>query len=402
MRIALVADVFPPLRSSGAVQLRDLSRELVRQGHELVVLVPAAGLTTPWAVEEDGAMTIVRLRAPRTKDRGYLARTLAEFLMPYRMWRNFRLSPIGRGSAAGPAFEGIVWYSPSIFLGPIVRRLKRANDTPAYLIIRDVFPQWAADMGLMSRGLAFQILDAVARYQYAQANVIGVQTAGNRQFFARWERHPGRRLEVLHNWLAPAKEHTCSIDLSRTVLAGRQVLVYAGNMGVAQGMDRMLGLASAMKDDPNVGFLFVGRGSEAVRLAAEAKARGLDNTLFHDEIDPDEIPALYAQCAIGLVCLDLRHRTHNIPGKFLTYMQAGLPVLASVNPGNDLIDLIAHERVGETSTAADGHDLPEKARALLTCDRSARSRITERCRILSERLFSSEIAVKQIVAALRS
>jgi hypothetical protein len=49
MRIALIADTFPPLRTSGAVQLRDLSREFVRQGHALTVMLPTAGLATPWA-----------------------------------------------------------------------------------------------------------------------------------------------------------------------------------------------------------------------------------------------------------------------------------------------------------------------------------------------------------------
>ncbi len=150
------------------------------------------------------------------------------------------------------------------------------------------------------------------------------------------------------------------------------------------------------------GFLFVGRGSEAARLAAEAKARGLENTMFHDEIHPLEIPALYAQCAVGLVCLDLRHRTHNIPGKFLTYMQAGLPVLASVNPGNDLIALIEGEQVGAVSTAEDSHDLSDKARALLTRERSNAIRMAERCIALSNKLFSSEIAVRQIVDALQA
>ncbi|WP_211160137.1 hypothetical protein [Aromatoleum aromaticum] len=55
---------------------------------------------------------------------------------------------------------------------------------------------------------------------------------------------------------------------------------------------------------------------------------------------------MYAQCHVGVVALDRRHKTHNIPGKFLTYMQSGLPVLANINPGNDLVDLIDSEQVG--------------------------------------------------------
>lgn len=58
-------------------------------------------------------------------------------------------------------------------------------------------------------------------------------------------------------------------------------------------------------------------------------------------------PHLYAQCAVGIVALDPRHKSHNIPGKFLTYMQSGLPVLANINAGNDLAALIRHESVGQ-------------------------------------------------------
>jgi hypothetical protein len=50
------------------------------------------------------------------------------------------------------------------------------------------------------------------------------------------------------------------------------------------------------------------------------------------------------------LALDPRHTTHNIPGKFLSYMQAGLPVLASINPGNDLAELIQREDVGRVCT----------------------------------------------------
>ncbi|MDD2878988.1 MAG: hypothetical protein PHQ58_00995 [Rhodoferax sp.] len=47
-----------------------------------------------------------------------------------------------------------------------------------------------------------------------------------------------------------------------------------------------------------------------------------------------------------MAALDPRHKTHNIPGKFLSYMQSGLPVLATINAGNDLADVIQTERVG--------------------------------------------------------
>jgi glycosyltransferase involved in cell wall biosynthesis len=394
MRLALIADTFPPLRSSGAVQLRDLTREFARQGHYLCVLLPSADQRGPWKLEEFDGAQVLRLKAPRTKDIGYLRRTLAELGMPFAMLQNLRKSPLAKES-----WDGVVWYAPSIFHGPLVSALKKSSDCKSYLIIRDIFPEWAVDMGLMGRGLPYRFFDAVARYQYSIADVIGVQTPGNKRYFDRWKPHPGRQLEVLQNWLDKPAQVRCSIRVGETSLAGRKVFVYAGNMGVAQGMDILLDLADKLRRQPDVGFLFVGRGSHAAPLKTAAQARQLENVVFFDEIDPDEIPDLYAQCHAGIVALDPRHKSHNIPGKFLTYMQSGLPVLANINVGNDLAQMIRDEGVGqvcETNLVDELLLLTEKLLDQIGTD----SGLTARCTALFEREFAVKNTVKQIVAAL--
>jgi len=394
MHIALLADTFPPIRTSGAVQLRDLSRELVRQGHTITMILPSAGLGTSWHVENVDGVQVLRLKAPRTKDIGYVRRTISEFLMPFIMLRNLRKSPL-----ADVSWDGVVWYSPTIFFGPLANALKKSSLCRSYLIIRDIFPEWAADMGLMGRGLPYLFFKAIARYQYSVADVIGVQTRGNLPYFAEWKNHAGRRVEVLQNWLADTPDVGCSIRVSAGKLAGRKIFVYAGNMGVAQGMGILLDLAERLLSRRDIGFLFVGRGSDAQKLRVDAKSRGLENVEFHDEIDPSEIAGLYAQCHAGIVALDPRHKTHNIPGKFLTYMQAGLPVLASINPGNDLEDLIWSERVGRVCT---DHTLDTLMRNVeeFVAEVNTDADIARRCRALSARLFSPEVVVKQIVAGL--
>lgn len=394
MRIALVADTFPPFRTSGAVQLRDLSREFARQGHELTVLLPSADLEQPWKVEQIDGVRVLRLRAPKTKDIGYVRRTIGEFLMPFSMRRNLRKSPLST-----ERWDGVVWYAPSIFHGPLVNALKTSSDCKGYLVIRDIFPEWAVDMGLMGRGLPYRFFDAVARYQYSVADVIGVQTPGNRVYFDRWQQTSGRVLEVLQNWLGKPAHSRCAIRVNETSLSGRKVFVYAGNMGVAQGMDILLDLAERLKSRSDVGFLFVGRGSDARRLKDIAQVRGLSNVAFFDEIDPDEIPDLYTQCCVGIVALDPRHKSHNIPGKFLTYMQSGLPVLANVNAGNDLAALIRTEQVGQVCESNQLEELHSLAERLLN-QLDADTDLPARCRQLFEREFSAEQAVRQIVAAL--
>lgn len=395
MRIALVADTYPPLRTSGAVQLRDLAGEFRRQDHDVTVMVPAPEQREPWTLTELNGVPVLRLAAPRTKDINYVRRTLGELVMPFAMLRNLRKSPL-----AAVRWDGVVWYSPSIFLGPMTKALKRASGCRGYLILRDIFPEWAADMGKMRRGRPpYWFFKRIEQYQYSVADVIGVQTPANLAYLKDWAHSPGRRLEVLQNWLADGPDVGTRLTVAAGPLAGRTIFVYAGNMGVAQGMDLLLDLAERLRERRDLGFLLVGRGSEVPRLQADAERRRLDHVVFHDELEPWEIPGLLAQCHIGLVALDPRHQTHNIPGKFLTYLQAGLPVLASINPGNDLADLIHREGVGRVCTDHSMDTLHRLALELAD-DRAGWQPTAARCRALFAKQFSPVATVRQIVAAL--
>jgi glycosyltransferase involved in cell wall biosynthesis len=395
MRLAIIGDTFPPLRTSGAVQLRDLAREFARQGHDVTVMVPAAGLARPFVRETMDGHAILRLRAPETKGLGLVRRGLAEFMVPLAMIKGARRSGV---DLAG--FDGVIWYSPMIFLGPVARYIARRSGCPAYLIIRDIFPQWAVDMGIMAKGAAYHVLSRVARYQYKVADVIGVQTAGNIAFMQSADagRH-GARIDVLHNWLGEAVAKPCSIDVAGGPLRGRRVFVYAGNIGVAQDIDLLVNLAGAMRGRSDAGFLLVGRGSEFARIQQRVADEGLDNVTMHGEIDPDEIPDLFRKCDVGMVSLDPRHTTHNIPGKFLTYMQAGLPVLACVNANNDLVDLVAANRVGRACVDRSLASLEAEAVRLLD-ETAADAEVATRCRELFASLYSAEAAVRQISQAL--
>jgi len=382
------------MRSSAAVQLRDLSQEMVRQGYLPTVIIPSAELDQPWLLEDMSGVQVLRLKAPHTKDIGYARRTIGEFMMPFMMLRNLRKSPL-----ANIHWDGVAWYSPTIFLGPLVNALKKDSACRSYLIIRDVFPEWAVDMGLMSRGLPYHFFKAIEHYQYSVADVIGVQTSGNLSYFDHWAKQPRQRVEVLQNWLAEAPDVGSSISVADSPLAGRTVFVYTGNMGVAQGMGIFIDLAERLSNRRDIGFLFVGRGSDGKKLREDVKLRGLDSVVFQDEIDPSEIPGLYAQCHVGIIALDPRHKTHNIPGKFLSYMQSGLPVLASINPGNDLESLIKDEGVGLVCTDHSVDSLERLSLKMADELSSGKSFVTS-CRALSEKLFSPEEAVIKIIAAL--
>lgn len=391
--IALISTDYPPLRTSAAVQLRDLAQQFAALGHRPIVIVPSAMPGKPWMVERFEGVEVLRVAAPPTRAPSFVRRALAEMWLPFAMYRNLRKSPFRRAK-----WDLVAWYSPPIFFGPLIWKLRRDSKARTYLILRDIFPEWAVDLGLVRKGPVYLVFKAIVAFQYAVSEVIGVQTPSNLAYLSKWA-SPGRRVEVLRNWLAVTPDVGCSIVVANTALAGRKIFVYIGNMGVAQGMDIFIELIQSLRHRGDIGFLFVGRGSELARLEAEKASRELDNVLFFGEIDPSEIPGLLGQCDVGLVALHPDHKTHNIPGKFVSYVQYGLPVLARVNGGTDLERLIEDEGVGRVYV---GHSVAGLKRLAeeLADDDVLRCSMSARGRQLGRAMFSPATAAGQIVAPL--
>ena len=390
--IAVISTDYPPLRTSAAVMLRDLVQQFAALGHRPVVIVPSLTSDQRWTVERLDGIEVLRVAAPPTRASTHIRRAIAEMWLPFAMLRNVRKSPFRSAK-----WDVLVWYSPPIFFGPLVWALRRASGARTYLILRDIFPEWALDLGLIKKGPSYLLLKAFAAFQYAIADTIGVQTESNLSYLPSWTKSPRRRIEVLRNWVAPTPNVGCSIEIARTALAGRKIFAYIGNMGLAQGMEIFIELIESLRHREDIGFVFVGRGTEFSGLVAERTSRALDNVLFFGEIDPSEIPGLLAQCRVGLVALHPDHRTHNIPGKFVSYVQYGLPVLARANAGNDLVGLIENEGVGRVYVGHSVEGLKRLAEEMIDDDALRRS-MSERGRQLGLRMFSPETAARQIAA----
>lgn len=396
MNLLIITDAYAPSRTSAAVLLKDLAQACIQEGHQVTVVVPSAQQNTSVHCYEEGGIQIVAVKAFRTKDIAYAQRVLAEWINPYFMgYRLFRSQQF-----KGLKFQGVIWYSPSIFWAPLVKRCQHFFSCPSYLILRDLFPDWAIDLGLLKKGPIFSFFKYIEQKQYAQASAIGVQSENNLSYFQEHFPQFAHKAQVLWNWIAPSSNTRCSIQIHNTALRDRKVAVYAGNVGVAQGKDALLAMTHALHE-AGMGIVFVGRGSEMRAMQEEVKNQGLVNVLFFDEIASDEIEALYRQCSLGLLALDPRHTTHNIPGKFLSYMQSGIPVLALVNPGNDLEKLIPQYQVGAVCTAISPVALHECVAQLLDqLKHSHLEHIQEQCHRLVCDYFLPQRAGAQIVSQL--
>ena len=392
MRIAIVGTDYYPLRTSAAVQMADLAISLRSRGLEPIILVPSGKLAPLSAIHFHQDICIVELSSLPIKNVSYLARTIGEFLLPITMG----LGLLFCKNISMKSFRGIICYSPSIFFGPLIYFLKIASKCRVYLIVRDIFPEWAFDLGLISNRAIYYFLKLSAHIQYCVSDVIGIQSPSN---FRYVNYLGGDKVEVLHNWLGKSSNINCSINIQNTCLGEKKIFVYAGNMGIAQNLDPLIELAKKTSNLNHIGYLLIGRGSERNRLKSLCKQLELDNILFLEEIDASEVDSLLKQCHAGLISLDMRHQTHNIPGKFLSYRRAGLPVIANVDVKSDLSQMILSQKVGFVIPKFDFESCISAFQTL--DDTRIYKDMQSNALLMVKNYFSVEVAVQSICKRLR-
>jgi O26-antigen biosynthesis N-acetyl-L-fucosamine transferase len=395
LRVLILVDCYYPSPKSSAKLVHDLGIELHRRGHSVVVLTPSGGVCEPFTISMEDGLLIARVRAGNVKSSNKALRALAEARLSANLWR--RAKAFLRENRC----DLLLFYSPSIFFGPLVRKLKALWGCPAYLILRDIFPEWAVDAGILRRGLVHRFFHRMEVYQYQTADLIAVQSPGNLEYFARAFRRNQFRLKVLYNWALLNETDLPNTNWrARLGLENKLVFVYGGNIGVAQDLDNLLRLAVRLAQRTNIHFLLVGSGSEVARLNESIAAQGLRNIQIVPAVSQNEYLSMISEFDVGLISLDARFKTHNIPGKLLSYLYWGLPVLASVNPGNDLSDLLNRNRAGFCVVNGDQENLVAAAQRLVD-DPVLRSEMGGNGRRLLEETFSVKAAADQMLAHLR-
>jgi len=396
LRILILVDCYLPSTKASGKLVHDLAVELCHRGHEPVVLTPSDAVVWPSTVAIEDGITVVRVRTGRIKGAAKWQRALREARLSASLWRG------AGGYLRENPCDLILFYSPTIFFGPLVARLKNLWGCPAYLILRDIFPDWAVDAGVLRRGLIYRYFRRVAAAQYRAADLIAVQSESNRAHFAN--RSPGdpARVEVLLNWTAPVDHRRRRPEWRRRLgLSGKVVFFYGGNIGIAQDMDNLMRLAAKFAQDPGVAFLFVGEGSEVPRLQKLIASRRITNVQILPSVAQDEYLAMVSEFDVGLISLDARLTSHNVPGKLMSYLNWGLPVLASLNPGNDLFALLESSGAGFCIRNGDDGGLFRLASAMAG-DSGLRATMSCNARHLLDQKFSVANAADSILRHLSS
>ena len=299
MHIIVLADIDLFAHNSGSILLNDLLEEFNKKKVQITAVFPGHSLSKKTKVIFGNNCKIIIARSLNSKSHFYLFRTFAEILNPFLM-----ILPLLFFSRYFKKADGILWYSPSIFFGPIIRLFKYKKNFKSYLILRDIFPQWAVDTKILKKNSIYHIFKYFEAMQYNYADRIGIQSHSNFRYFLRNYPAHHNKVEVLNNWMKQKKSSHTAIKLQDTILKDRLILIYAGNFGKAQELIFFLKIAHALRLNKKIGFLFIGHGSEFSAIKKASLTEKYNNLLVMDSIPPSELQSLYRQCDIGLISLD--------------------------------------------------------------------------------------------------
>jgi glycosyltransferase involved in cell wall biosynthesis len=393
MRLLLIVDDYLPASIKVAARMmHDLALACIAQGHEVTVCTVDDTLNEPFVIEVLDGVRVLRYRTGSIKNVSRVRRAINETLLSFRAWRI-----LGHYFKRNP-HDLIIYYSPTIFFGPLVYKLKTLWQCRSFLILRDIFPQWVVDNGLIKKYspvyFYFRLFELI---NYNAASVIAVQSPSNLSYFAKSGKY-SPRLDVLYNWSSleslPARN---SVYREKLGLVGKVVFFYGGNIGHAQDMMNLVRLAKSLQDMPSAHFVFVGKGDEVALIERAIQADKLTNITYLPAVDQVEYEQMLSAFDVGLFSLHRDHKTHNFPGKLLGYMKQSLPILGSVNRGNDLEAVITVAGAGFVSVNGDDETLLAHALQLIY-SAELRAQMGHNAYQLLKDQFSVSAAVQKILS----
>lgn len=244
-------------------------------------------------------------------------------------------------------FDLVIHHTPPITFTPVIDYLKIKYKTKSYLILRDIFPQNAVDLGIIKNRILFNFFRKKEEKLYEKSDFIGCMSQGNIEYIEKHNLEVDKnKLHILRNWgkIKPILNiDKKSIREKYGFSENDFILVFGGNMGKPQGLEFLLKLAKEYKNKSDIKFLLIGKGNEKSKLQNIKKNENLDNVIFLDFIPRVEYELLTGACDIGIVSLHSCFTIPNIPSKTVDYCKLSLPILAVVDKNTDYPKILENE-----------------------------------------------------------
>ena len=333
MRLLYAAISYPDV-SENTNMYTALIQEISAMGHEVRVIAPSFDNET--RVSNEGGIPVLRVKSGPLFNTNLILKGLNTLLL------NQRYTNATRRFWPKWSMDWVITSTPPITLSPLLENLKNQNQAKNYLILRDIFPQNAKDLGIIKDPFLFAYFRQRERHLYKISDIIGCMSPGNIAFLQKQDPKlfTTAKLTYFPNWIRPtpqdAKQQNAKNFRVRFNLEGKFIALFGGNFGKPQKIEFILELAERVQHLEDAVFFLIGDGTEKKRIQRITTERKLRNVRIHDRLPRNEYQSLINEADIGLVNLSDKFNIPNIPSRTIGYWDAALPVLAATDTCTDL------------------------------------------------------------------
>ena len=367
MKLVVIAPHFAPNTAPTGAVITRIVHELADRDHEIDVVT-----SLPWyrthQVEPgyDGHLVrhedepwgrVARIHPFPTSDKKNLMRRAASFAG----FSALAAAVGGRGDKA----DGVLALSPPLTLGVTGLRVARKRRAAFVFNVQDVYPDVAIELGALTSRRIVRTAQELERWCYDHADAVTVLSEDLRDNVASKTRSPAK-VRTIPNFVDTELIHPADREngyRKEFGLAGKFVVMYAGNVGLSQGLELVVEAASALAYEEDLVFVINGGGAERTRL--EERARGLTNVRFVDAQPQERLPEVLAAADVHLVTLRRGLGRSSVPSKMYSILAAGRPILASVDSGTEVANVVERSGAGIAVPPEDPEQFTKALRRLL-------------------------------------
>ena len=323
----------------------DLLREFIRKGHEVYIVSPTErreGKKTQ-LIKEEGSV-ILKVKTGNIQKTNFIEKGISTILIEFQFLKAIKryFSDVN--------FDLILYPTPPITFVKDIEYIKKRDNAKTYLLLKDIFPQNAVDIGIMSKsgmkGFLYNYFRKKEKKLYQISDTIGCMSQANVEYIYKHNPEVDPSIvEICPNVIEIVDKSICfdarqRIRKKYNVPLDKTVFVYGGNLGRPQGIDFLIKCIESRKEDEDSFFLVIGDGTEYHKLEEFCNTAKQKNFKLMKRLPKEDYDTLIAACDIGLIFLDYRFTIPNFPSRLLGYMQAKLPVLACTDPNTDIGKII--------------------------------------------------------------
>lgn len=338
----------------------DLIRALLKRCNDITVLSPIEkkhGISTN--MHDDMGVRVIKVRTGNLFNVGMIEKFIS------RAGICSRYKKALKKYCNNTKFDLVLFTTPPTTLSPVVRRIKKCG-AYAYLMLKDIFPQNAVDLGLIRQtGFAFRFLRILEKRTYKVADTIGCMSPANVDFLKNQDPWiDAQRITICPNAIE-VRDECFSRDERQQILnkyeipSNKILFVYGGGLGKPQGLDFLVESVKALKDDKDIFFLVIGSGVyfDSLKML-EFEYPGIIKVLKW--LPSEEYENIVKSSDVGLVFLSHCFKVPNFPSRTLHYMQARIPILAATDANTDIGRIVEKNNFGYWCESNDVNSFVDK------------------------------------------